>query len=243
MYIAKFNCTVPGTIRNFNEECYITTHPAASVTTSLTATNMTTSITATTLPPNKNSSSTPVLISVVIGLVVIVVVILVFVVCFIIYLMRTHFTKSAPLQGKRVVFQSITSCCPLLLPSCERFRAESVDAPKVVAEDFKSDVDHFYETVTIQETDMNQSNVLTSTEQSVSRSCIPNSAVQLNQTEVFELDVNQSYIPISTIEVNQNMAYGTIDDVIDLSTNQAYIDLTDLDTYKHDGGMEYEHVD
>ena len=152
--------------------------------------------------------------------------------------------------------QIISSCCPLLLPSCERSGTESVDAPKVVAEDFKSDVNHFYETVTIQETDVNQSNVLTSTEQSVSRSCTPNSAVQLNQTEAFELDVNQSYIPTSTIEVSQNMAYGTIDDGIDLSTNQAYIpmstdgktpncnvDLTNLDTCKHNEGMEYEHVD
>ena len=102
--------------------------------------------------------------------------------------------------------QSISSCCTQLLSSCERSRTESVDALNVVAKDFKS------KTVTIQETDVNQSNGLMSTEQNVSQSCTPNSAVQLNRNEPFELDVNQSYIPTSTIEVSQNMAYGTIDD-------------------------------
>ena len=102
--------------------------------------------------------------------------------------------------------QSISSCCTQLLSSYERSRTESVDALNVVAKDFKS------ETVTIQVTDVNQSNGLMSTEQNVSQSCTPNSAVQLNRTEPFELDVNQSYIPTSTIEVSQNMAYGTIDD-------------------------------
>ena len=75
-----------------------------------------------------------------------------------------------------------------------------LSSPNAPVEDLESDMDQFYET--IQETDINQSNVPMSEqiELDVNRSYVPNSAVQLNQTEAYKVNINQSYIPISTLQ-------------------------------------------